>query len=287
MRAVEILMTVLLATGMAHAASPVRYSLDPMPGMTRADLVVIMHSNPVAVLVLAPGCNGDGEALAMDANWLRFAEENRLMLVGLSFASEISALHSGTGYYYAMKGSGKLLLNAVDRLMVKPLPVLLYGFSGGAHFTARFVEWRPERVAAWCAYSAGWWDDPLPSAFMPLGIIACGEEDGRLGASLSYFKRGRAIGKPWLWVGIPESGHVQDDRVGAFARDYFASVLERMQTPNGQQGGWVDIEEKTVAAGNLPSSQPTATGWLPDMKLFPKWKALMGGDAGNKAVVNH
>jgi pimeloyl-ACP methyl ester carboxylesterase len=275
MRAVEFLTTVLLTTGMAYAASPVRYSLDPVPGMTRAELVVIMHTNPVATLVLAPGCNGDGETMVMDTNCIRFAEEKRLILVGLSFASEINSLHDGTGYYYAKNGSGKLLLDALDRLTKKHLPVLLYGFSGGAHFTARFAEWRPERVAAWCAYSAGWWDDPLPSACMPLGIIACGENDPRLGASLSYFKRGRAIGKPWLWVGVPENGHVPDARVGVFVRDYFTTVLDGIQAPNKQQGGWVDIEEVTVASENLHSSQPTVTGWLPDMKLFSRWKALM------------
>lgn len=222
--------------------------------------------------------------MAIDVNWRRFAEEKSLMLVGLSFASEISALHNGTGYYYAKNGSGKLLLDTLDRLTEKPLPVLLYGFSGGAHFTARFVEWKPQRVAAWCAYSAGWWDVPLPSACMPLGMIACGEEDGRLGASLFYFKKGRAIGKPWLWVGLPGNGHVQDGRVGAFAREYFAAVLERIQTPNLPQGGWVDIEDKTVATENLPLLQPSTTGWLPDMKLFPKWKALTDDTTGNKIM---
>lgn len=96
MRTVEILAAALLATGMAYAASPVRYALDPIPGMTRAELVVSMHSDPVAMLVLAPGCNGDGESMVLDANWRRFAEEKGLMLVGLSFASEITALHNGT-----------------------------------------------------------------------------------------------------------------------------------------------------------------------------------------------
>jgi pimeloyl-ACP methyl ester carboxylesterase len=241
-------------------------------------LVVTVYPDPVAILVLVPGCNGDGEAMATDANWLRFAEEKRLMLVGLSFASEINALHNGTGYYYAAEGSGKLLLDALDRLTAKPLPVLLYGFSGGAHFTARFAEWRPGRVAAWCAYSAGWWDAPAPSASRPFGIVACGESDERLGASLFYFKAGRAVGRPWLWVGVPGSAHVEDARVAAFARETFAAVLDGMRTPAPpQSGGWVDIEDKTAAAADLPARQPTLAGWLPDMALFPKWKALMVG----------
>jgi hypothetical protein len=43
---------------------PVRYTFVPVPGMTRAELVVVMHQNPSAVLVLAPGCNGDSGAMA-------------------------------------------------------------------------------------------------------------------------------------------------------------------------------------------------------------------------------
>lgn len=275
MRMNECLVIASLITGIAHAALPVRYVLDPVPNMTRAELVVVMHTNPVATLVLAPGCNGDGEKLVMDTNCLKFAEEKRLILVGLSFASEIKSLHDGTGYYYAKNGSGKLLLDTLDRLTKKKLPVLLYGFSGGAHFTARFAEWSPERVTTWCAYSAGWWDDPLLSACMPPGIIACGENDPRFGASLSYFKKGRAIGKPWLWVGVPENGHEPDARVSFFVRDYFTTVLEGKQASSNQQGGWVDIEDVTVASENLHTSQPTVTGWLPDMKLFSKWKTLM------------
>lgn len=202
------------------------------------------------------------------------------MLVGLSFASETTALHGETGYYYAGKGSGKLLLDALDRLTGKPLPVLLYGFSGGAHFTARFVEWKPERVAAWCAYSAAWWDVPAPSICQPPGIVACGEVDGRLGASLFYFKAGRAVGRPWLWVGVPESGHVQDSRVEAFARDYFVAIIGMEKRPSNEpQGGWVDIEDKTVATETPPFDQPTTTGWLPDMRLFQKWKALTDDNA--------
>jgi hypothetical protein len=122
---------------------------------------------------------------------------------------------------------------------------------------------------------------------MQPGMVACGEDDMRLGASLFYFKKGRALGKPWLWVGVPGNGHVQDGRVGAFARDYFAAALEGTRTPNGEPGGWVDIEEKTVAPENLPSFQPSASGWLPDMRLFPKWTALMRKDAGDKTVDGH
>jgi hypothetical protein len=158
-----------------------------------------------------------------------------------------------------------------------------------------------ERVAAWCAYSAGWWDEPRATALhRPFGIVACGKSDGRLGASLFYFKAGRAAGRPWLWVGVPGSAHVEDARVAAFAREAFAAVLEELlkdaksgitlttehtehaEEKKTRRGGWVDIEDKTVAAAELPDRQPTLTGWLPDMALFPKWKALTDETAAGR-----
>ncbi|MDD4017067.1 MAG: hypothetical protein PHV28_03895 [Kiritimatiellae bacterium] len=162
----------------------------------------------------------------------------------------------------------------MDRIFGKQLSLLLYGFSGGAHFAARFAEWKPERVAAWCAYSAGWWDEPKTSDNMPPGIVACGEADGRLGASLSYFKQGRAAGKPWLWIGVPGNGHSPDGRVEAFVRDYFSAVLDGMATGGVKTGLWVDVETKTKASEEVLRFHPTGIGWLPDAGLFSAWQSL-------------
>lgn len=260
--------------GILRAETPIRHVLTPAPGMTRAELYVVSVSNVSAVLVLTPGCNGNGEAFAASPAWQAFAKERNLALVGVSFASELDDLHNGSGYYYAGNGSGRLLLAALDRLFVRNLPFLLYGFSGGAHFVSRFAEWKPERVAAWCAYSAGWWDEPKPSEVMPTGIVACGEEDERLGASLSYFKQGRAAGKPWLWIGVPGNEHSPDGRVEAFVRDYFSAVLGRMAEGGGKTGLWVDVETRAIADEKIRKIHPTGTGWLPDAGLFSAWQSL-------------
>ena len=173
--------------------------LEPADAMMRADLFYPKPtSQPKAVLVLCPGVNGSGEELIHSPVWQQFPNRNHLGLVGLSFASPEKTIHDGTGYYYASKGSGDKLLDGIRKIYGRDLPLLLYGFSGGAHFTSRFEEWSPSRVIAWCADSAGWWDEPKLSAITPPGIVACGENDPRYGASLSYFKQGRAAGKPWL-----------------------------------------------------------------------------------------
>ena len=261
---------------LSQAEVAVWLPLEPALGMTRADLYhVITVRNPKAVLVLCPGCNGNGEGLVNNPTWQEFAKKQNLVLVGLSFASEMEDIHNGKGYYYVSNGSGKILLDGIKKVFGHDLPILIYGFSGGAHFTSRFVEWKPERVLAWCAYSAGWWDEPKPSVIMPPGIIACGENDERLGASLIYFKQGRAVGKPWLWIGIPDNGHSPDKRVESFIRDYFEVILKNNDRLDPVKTGlWVDIDKRDPAEVNIIRQYPSITGWLPDSGLLDIWRSL-------------
>jgi hypothetical protein len=150
------------------------------------------------------------------------------------------------------------------------LPLLLYGFSGGAHFVSGFEEYLPQRVFCWCAYSAEWWDMPAPTTKNPPGLIVCGEKDVRLGPSLEYFKQGRALAKPWLWLCVPNSGHEVCPPVESFVRHYFTSIL----SSRNQAGVWVDIDQKIPATSVLVSKAPSVTGWIPDNNLFGEWAAI-------------
>lgn len=268
----------LLACRLVQAETPAQLSFPPAPGMTRADIHHI-HTvpAPLAVLVLCPGCNGSGKNLIATPVWHEFALQHNLGLTGISFASEIRDLHNGAGYYYAHNGSGKILLDGIQNIFGKDLPILMYGFSGGAHFTARFVEWQPKRIVAWCAYSAGWWDAPKSGNHIPPGIVACGENDARLGASLMYFKQGRAIGKPWLWLAIPNNGHSPDMRAEAFIRKYFAAMLAGQTDGIARHGGlWVDVDTRTPVKEYVLQQHPSVTAWLPDANLLEAWQLLTG-----------
>ena len=247
-----------------------KFSFHPPPDMQRADLYAVKVAQPRGVLVLCPGYNGNGESLVRQPAWQEFAHQHKLGLVGLSFASDVALLTHGRGYYYASQGSGNLLLAGVRQIYGKDLPLLLYGFSGGAHFTSRFVEWKPTRVIAWCAYSAGWWDMPQKAEKNPPGIVACGDRDERYGASLMYFKQGRALGKPWLWVSVPKTGHSVSPPVEEFVRDYFEKILIR----HDNSGLWVDIDRKNRVEDAERSNQPSVTAWLPDAGLLAKWSKI-------------
>jgi len=248
-----------------------KLTLPPAPHMDRAELHYLnMVPNPKAVLILCPGANGNGEGLIRSKVWQEFARKEKLGLVGLSFASPLSAIHDGTGYYYASKGSGQLLLDGIRQIYGRELPLILCGFSGGAHFTSRFTEWNPTAVLTWCAYSAGWWDVPERSDVAPPGIVACGDADHRYGASLIYFKQGRAAGKPWTWVSLGGVGHRGSKELDDFVRNYFSTVLAE----HFRAGLWVDVDLKTHLTIAEAQSQPALSGWLPSEKLLEEWKQI-------------
>ena len=250
-----------------------KLSLPLIPDLQRADIYSLKTTDdPIGVLVLCPGCNGNGKEWINNQVWQSFARDHKLDLVGLSFASDVSLLTSGRGYYYARQGSGRLLLDGIWQSFHKDLPIIIYGFSGGAHFTSRFSEWKPERVTAWCAYSAEWWDKPLANDSCPPGLVVCGENDERLGASLMYFKEGRALGKPWLWITAPQTGHSIYGPGEDFIRNYFAAVID--DAGSTASGTWVDINSKIDAPPEMVNNQPSATGWLPSPKLLSEWQTI-------------
>lgn len=256
------------ASGMGSEA--LRLQLEPPPGLNRAEIYWIKTDrSPRAVLVLCPGANGNGKSMIDGAEWQRFAGENDLGLLAISFASPVSLLKNGKGYYIASSGSGQVLLDGVREAYGRDLPLLLYGFSGGAHFTSRFVEWKPGTVLGWCAYSAAWWDEPRRDAVAPPGIVACGEYDGpRYGASIVYFKQGRAAGKPWLWVSLAKTAHARSEPLDAFVREYFHALLAE------NTGLWVDVDRETEIIPSEAAKVPALSGWLPAENLLKQWQQV-------------
>lgn len=260
-----------LALAQVEAAVHIReIHLAPPPELTRADIYVAETvSNPNAVLVLCPGMNGNGRSL-LSGEWTTFARHNSLGLAALSFASSDEDLGNGRGYYYAARGSGRALLDCVSQAYGKKLPLLLYGMSGGAHFISEFEEWKPECVISWCAYTAGWWDIPRWAPFNPPGIVACGDEDPRYGASLEYFLQGRSVGKQWTWVSIARMGHQWSSALDEFVKTYFAAVLQHCKTG----GEWRDVDLKTPISRADIETHPTLACWLPDSETVRAWTKI-------------
>jgi len=250
-----------------------KLSLPLVPYLDRADLYTLkLFAKPKAILILCPGVNENGRNWLEEPRWLKFAQEEHLDLAALSFASDGTLLRQGRGYYYASTGSGKLLLDGLNSEFPKNIPLLVYGFSGGAQFTSRFAEWDQARILGWCAYSADWWDQPVHHTFPSPGLVICGEDDYRYGASLTYFKEGRSLGDPWLWVTVAHNGHAIAPEAEEFVRHYFSCLLAERRA--NQTSEWVDIDFKTKAPAALVKEQPSLTAWLPSNSLLSEWQTV-------------
>lgn len=257
------------AGGVVHRDLPVAEDVTSAAFDYRSD---IPAKSAKGVLVLVPGCNGNGAAMLSEPEWVDFARDNRLVLAAFSFVSDPKLLEDGDGYYDTVKGSGKIAETALRTL--GPLPVLMYGFSGGAHFTASFAEHFPDRLAGWCAASFGQKkhgqvNADLPIGRAPPGIVACGADDPRAGKAVSYFHRGRELDRKWTWIEIPGLAHARHPALEGFVRSWFAALLA-----NGKGSGtWVDIGSGEDVVHSATTAK-TLRSWLPSAALKPAWTAL-------------
>ncbi|PTX98233.1 hypothetical protein DB345_05200 [Spartobacteria bacterium LR76] len=259
----------ILWAGYLPALTVETVKVRPNEDMTRADInFASTVQNPRAVLVLCPGFNGDGMGMIKDETWQSFAMQHDLGLVSLSFASDPEVLKEKKGYPFAEKGSGTLLLNAIREHYKMDLPLLIYGFSSGAMFSELLANWMPNRVLGWAAHGCGF-AGPHVANGVP-GLVSCGERDIRYGDAMMYFKNGRAVGKPLLWLGLANLDHATSKAQESLVREFFSAVLEG-KVANGE---WVDIDRKLPISEEEANSIPSLSGWLPDRQLLARWKEV-------------
>lgn len=243
---------------------------EPTEGIRKSVFHFIRFSGkkPRAVLVLCPGQNGSGGEYLSDERWREFARKNDMVILVPDFESPDQLLASGGGYFVAAKGSGALLLQALQKENLSDVPLLLYGFSGGAHFVISFAAWAPKGLLAFCAYSFGWWSPP-PNELRCPAVIACGEMDGmRYASSFGYFQAGRQQGKPWAWVSLKRQNHGRSEQLESFTREYFQGVLD---CPSDKRIV-IDNIRKTLVKGARCDFLMTSV--LPCAAVFPSWRTL-------------
>jgi pimeloyl-ACP methyl ester carboxylesterase len=103
---------------------------------------------------------------------------------------------------------------------------MFFGFSAGAHFSHRFALWKPERVKAFVAYSAAWWSEPTPSLKTVPALILCGEADERYPATFDFFRKGHALGCPWIWRSYAQTAHTLTPAVRSMAEAFLAHYVD-------------------------------------------------------------
>lgn len=265
-----IFFLILLVTDL-EAAENVTIRLMPEEGISRAEVFVarpVQGKKVNYVLIFCPGQNESSERMLRHPDWLAFGKREGLVLVGLHFESPDGLLSAGKGYFVASESSGRLLEEGLKKAGLDGLPLLLYGFSGGAHFAMSFASWRPQRVMGLCAYSFAWWSAPSGKLDCP-ALIVCGQADARrYGVTLGYFQAGRKARKPWCWVSLKDQKHEESAALDEFVRQYFACLLEEKDAQA--------IEVDNVLENEVKRSicDPITTSVLPCAQLLGSWRRL-------------
>lgn len=227
------------------------------------------------LLMLVPGCNGDGRGMLSERGaWARFADETHLVLVGPTFKTTLEEVHSRLGYYYPELWSGVATLKALEQIRkqtgVRTDKVFVFGFSAGAHFAHRFALWKPDKVTAFVAYSAGWWDAPKATLHDTPGLIMCGEADERFQPTYAFFSQGRRVGLPLIWRGYTGVSHELKPQVVKMAQA-FLGFYAREQTPQNFVGdiqAYRFYEPGSADAQRIPQESRVA---LPSRQVAEVW----------------
>lgn len=232
------------------------------------------------VLLLIPGHNGPGEAM-LDARWRHFADDHNLILLAPTFISSASPQEiQHRGYYYPELGSGHAIEEALaevhQRTGVSADHILIFGFSAGAHFAHRFALWEPDRVAAFVAYSAGWWSDPTPALAHVPALIMCGESDPRYEPTRAFMEAGLALHLPFIWRSYKNTGHQLTPAARSMSEAFLAYYADQMKEGSEAQVQsqvlYGDIQTYQVVAASQKDTIPEEVRiLLPSQSLADTW----------------
>lgn len=232
-------------------------------------------SVPTAVLLLIPGYNGEGRGMLESGPWARFADEQHMVLVGPTFKTTPEEMHSGRGYYYPELWSGEATLKALEQIRAKTGvrndKVFLFGFSAGAHFVHRFALWRPEKVAAFVAYSAGWWNAPKSTLRNTPGLIMCGEADERFEPTYAFFAQGRRLGLPLIWRSYSGIDHEVNPKAVKMAQA-FLDFYARDGKPQNFIGDIQAYRYYFPSSADAQHVPPESRVILPSRKIAEVWQ---------------
>jgi dienelactone hydrolase len=208
------------------------------------------------VLLLQPGINAPGERHVSEPEWQDFARKHRLVIMGVGFKA-VGVDTRTTGYYYPEQGSGPAMMQAIEAVCAKTgipkQPVLVFGFSGGAHFGHRFALWKPEMVRAYAVYAAGWWEKPTAALKNIPGLVSWGSEDYRKTATGDFAREALRLGLPVISCEFSGLGHAVDGRVTRLVQTFFEQTL---LMPQKNAKPWVGhAATRQVVAANAPAAR--------------------------------
>lgn len=214
--------------------------------------------------------HGTGRMLALYRDlFAEFAEYNNCIVLAPLFPVGVCGDENMSGYKYMLEGDiryDRVMLGMIDevaaRYGVSGARVLMFGFSGGGHFTHRFTILHPDRILACSIGSPGgvtllepgrpWWAG-IDDCEQVLGIRV---DPSRLRGKPVHMVVGEADTETWeitfkpgdrYWVeGANDAGATRGDRIRSLARSFRDAGAEvRLDVVAGATHDVTSVVQKT------------------------------------------
>lgn len=279
----------LVATGAATAAV---YDREEEPNGDRVAAFRLFVPDEVksvrAVIVLMPGSEGDGKAMAADPDWCAFAAKHDVALLACFF--------KGRDYYQVRLWAGRVLMNNLKQLAadsghreLAEAPLAFWGHSAGGQFNYNFACFRPARTLAFIANKGAYYEAPsnVEVRTVPaLWITGAEDTELRINNITSLYAINRRFGALWALTIEPGVGHevATSKQLGlAFLEDVLALRLDDAGRflPADPAKGWLgDLRTATIEKASATPEDRRAQVWLPGEATALLWAKVMRGEAG-------
>jgi dienelactone hydrolase len=302
LRQIAVAALVLAALPAKHAAraqtsatSTIEDSIPPGNNFDKAQFRLWLPSAGGTLrgaLILVPGSNGDGRAMAQDTVWQAFAAKNKLAIVACRFTDKPHDQNFIEDYVNVSHGSGQALLDILARFGTRTkhpelasVPLLFWGMSAGGQFDYEFASWKPERVAAFVVNKGGIYYTaltPRATREIPALLFIGGKDlESRVNTITGLFALNRRGGALWALTEEPSASHVvgrSRDLSIVFFDDVLSQRLGDGTTlkPLSEKNGFVgDYHTKTIAPIGDTKLPAYPTSWLPSDRVAKAWQAVI------------
>lgn len=241
-----------------------------------------------AVIVLMPGFEGDGRAMAADPEWCAFAAKHDVALLACFF--------KGRDYYQVRLWAGGVLLDNLEKLAtdsahpeLAAAPLAFWGHSAGGQFNYNFACFKPARTLAFVANKGAYYEAPsnVEVRTVPaLWITGADDTELRVNNITSLYATNRRFGALWALIIEPGVGHevATSKQLGlAFLADALALRLDAggRLVPADAAKGWLgDLRTAEIEKAPVSPEDHRAQVWLPGEATARLWVKVVLGETG-------
>lgn len=283
------------ASAQSPASSTIDDSIPPGANFDKAQFRLWLPPSSGTVrgtVVLVPGSNGDGRAMAQDTVWQAFAAKNKLAIVACRFTDKPHDQNFIEDYVNVSHGSGQALLDILTKFgsqtkhpELATAPLLFWGMSAGGQFDYEFATWKPERVVAFVVNKGGIYYTaltPRATREVPALLFIGGKDlESRVNTITGLFALNRRGGALWALTEEPSAAHVvgrSRDLSIVFFDDVLAQRLGDGPSLKAltEKAGFVgDYHTKTIAPIGDSKLPAYPTSWLPSDRVAKAWQAVI------------